>query len=236
MLLGEAARLRIGDSEASVLPLVERYGGFKWAPETRADVGPLDRWTSKWAYEHKLRTLSDYAYDIKVGPWGYPTTATIREGRWRWWDRALLSAVNAMPVRVRSLLGLREWLTSVGVQIRGGHVSEVGAGSLVEGRSGGWILHEWGLAEELPDEDMPSRAFEIDRPILSGFEGYSEAIERHLTPKASEEEFRAAQTLNGDCLTSVRGCRGSCDLSGLTVRYLNEHPEVGPHAIPLKCE
>ena len=33
LMFEETSRVRVGDSEASVLPLVRRYGGFKWAPE-----------------------------------------------------------------------------------------------------------------------------------------------------------------------------------------------------------
>ena len=55
-LLAEASRVRIGDSEASVLALVQRYGGVKWHPSgsTRTTLGPRENWLDKSEYERAL--------------------------------------------------------------------------------------------------------------------------------------------------------------------------------------
>jgi hypothetical protein len=67
-LLAEASRVRIGDSEASVLALVQRYGGVKWEPSgsTRTTMSPPENWVDKSEYDHALRTYPDYVCSIQV--------------------------------------------------------------------------------------------------------------------------------------------------------------------------
>ena len=47
-LLAEAARIQVGATEDSILPLVARYGGVKWVPETPVPIDdcPTERTAS----------------------------------------------------------------------------------------------------------------------------------------------------------------------------------------------
>src|SRR6478752_584899 len=72
-MLVEAGRVQLGDSEASVLPLVRRYGGFKWAPDSFANLGKREEWIDPLEYEHRLKSISEYAYWVAVNPWNIGT-------------------------------------------------------------------------------------------------------------------------------------------------------------------
>jgi hypothetical protein len=118
-MLAEASQVRIGDSEASVLPLVERYRGHKWAPadSTRGTLSPRENWVDVREYDRALRIYPDYVYSIQVNPWGAPTLAPSSKAA-----HALTIAVVVIPGRVRSPLGLRDWGSSVDIRIRDGCV------------------------------------------------------------------------------------------------------------------
>lgn len=234
-MLAEAGRVQIGDSEASVLPFVRRYGGFKWILQTRAGLGRKEDWVDQWEYEHELRSLSDYAYFVEVDPWGFPTVAGVKGNYQGRFDDALRAAMRAIPADVRPLLGMRDWVAGVQFSIRGGRVSSVAATVIVEGRSG-WLGHQWTLANEMPHQDLQARSYAVGSAFMNMSNGGGEALENMLTPRASEEEIQAAHTANTACLTSVHGCDGFCDLSLPAVHYLNRHPDAAPNLIPPKCQ
>ena len=74
-MLAEASRIRVGDTEASVLPLVRRYGGFKWTPE---QLSPREQWVDKDEFDYQKHLLSDYKYELGISP--FATTA-LKVGR-----------------------------------------------------------------------------------------------------------------------------------------------------------
>ena len=158
-LLAEGARVRIGDSEASLRPLVQRYGGVKWEPtgSTRTTLGPRENWLDKSEYERALRTYPDYAYSIEVNPWGYPSIGTESDLSLRL-NAVLWSAMDDVPTSIRSPFGLRRWVSAVDIYIRDGRVSKVSGEVLVEGRSR-WLNHEWSLVSEMPREALQSSAY-----------------------------------------------------------------------------
>jgi len=167
-LLAEASRIQIGDTESSVLALIGRYGGFKWTPEPEP-LPPRDQWIDKdeydYQYEYRNDLQSDYKYELGISPFG--TTVAAPKDRW---TETLRSVRESVPVRLRPLLGLRDWGTEVEVSIRRGHVQSVAAMTLVEGRSQ-WLGHRWELAERMPRSHMPSRAYAIGAANLTMAEG-----------------------------------------------------------------
>jgi hypothetical protein len=162
-MLAEASQVRIGDSEASVLPLVERHRGLKWAPadSTRGILSPRENWVDVREYDRALRIYPDYVYSIQVNPWGAPTLAPSSKA-------AHAPAMVVIPGRVRSPLGLRDWGSFVDIRIRDGRVSEVGGTLIVEGRSR-WLNYSWHLANERLDEPMPLRPYTIEPPSAAIF-------------------------------------------------------------------
>lgn len=225
-LLVEASRVQIGDSEASVLALVQRYGGMKWHPSgsTRTTLGPRENWLDKSEYERALRTYPDYDYSILVNPWGFPTITPESDSRPRL-KAALRSAMENVPARVRAPLGLRDWVSSVDINIRDGRVSKVIGEVLVEGRTR-WLNHEWSLVDEIPSESTQSRTYLIEPVNIGMRTGRSRGLENILTPQASQQETEAAHLWNAACLTSLRSCTDRCDLSPAAFRYMTNHPEV----------
>lgn len=211
--------MRIGDSEASVLPLVRRYRGHKWAPpgSTRGDIGPRDRWADSEEYERALRTYPDYIYSIQVNAWGSPTSPPISKSA-----KALMMAMVAIPSGLRSPLGLRDWGSFVDIRIRDGRVSDVGGAVFVEGRSR-WLNHSWHLANEERGEPLP-RPYTIGPQDVLMWRDRSRGIRNLISPQASEEQAEAAHIWNRACVVSLRGCRNRCELSPRAFAYWKTHP------------
>jgi hypothetical protein len=225
-LLAEASRVRIGDSEASLRALVQRYGGVKCEPtgSTRTTLGPRENWIDKSEYERALRTFPDYAYSLEVNPWGYPSLVPESDSRRRL-KSVLWSALDVVPASIRAPFGLRKWVSGVGIYIRDGRVSNVSGIVLVEGRSR-WLNHEWSLVSEMPGEPMQSRPYMTEPVNIAMRTGRSRGLGNTLTPQASEQETEAAHLWNTACLTSLRSCTDRCELSPTAFRYMANHPEV----------
>jgi hypothetical protein len=75
-MLAELSRVRIGDTEGSVLALTGRYGGFKWTPEP---LSPREQWVDKEDYDYEVTRQCDYKYELGVSPFGTPVG---RVGPW----------------------------------------------------------------------------------------------------------------------------------------------------------
>ena len=231
-MLAEASRVQIGATEASVLQLIRRYGGYKWTPEP---LSPRENWTDLHEYDYQKNLLSDYEYVLEVKPFGFLTVAAAQTGRKGQFDDAARAAKNAVPSTLRPILGMRDWFAGVQLSIRGGRVQRVSATVLVKGRSE-WIGHEWVFANAMPHSDMQSKDFAIDSAILEMADSGGTEIQNYLTPRASDEEFRTSRRLNTRCLTSVVGCNGLCDLAPRALQYLKQHPGAAWGIVPPKCQ
>jgi hypothetical protein len=231
-MLAEASRVQVGATEASVLQLIRRYGGYKWTPEP---LPPREDWTDLYEYEYQKNMLSDYGYILEVKPFGFLTVAAAQTGRRGQFDDAARAAKNAVPPGLRPILGMRDWFAGVQLSIRGGRVQQVSATVLVKGRSE-WIGHEWEFANAMPRSDMQSKAFTIESAILEMEDSGGMEIQNYLTPRASEEEFQAARSFNTRCLTSIASCDGLCDLAPRALQYLKQHPDVNGGVVPPKCQ
>ncbi len=242
LLLAEAARIGIGDSEASIQPLLRRFGGGTCVDlETPKERARAD-WWDKLEYEHWLRNVPDCSYFVDVDPWVSPLSVKSRRlVESKAYVRAKL-AMWAIPGRVRSLLGMREWNTYVSISVRGGHVTAVRAGVYVEHR-GSWLGHRWELLKEAPYDPYgrPPLDYSVDGAFLTFPEVGSEngpgkaAIWNYLTSKASESQFQAAQNINMSCLTRPFACKGMCDLSHQAIEYLKQHPDAARGYVVPDC-
>jgi len=225
-LLTEVSQIRIGDTEASITPLVERYGGFKW---TREPLSPKENWISEEEYEYQQSRQSDYQYEIQISPF---ETVFRRTG---WLTQALRTVRTVFPARVRPILGMRDWGAVAELSVRSSHVQSVSTVILVVGRSG-WTGYSWELAEGMPVHDIHQQTYAIGAAFLTMPDaGNHGMLENYFTPKSSEEEARAARGFNARCLISIKGCEGFCDIAPTAIEYLRLHPDAAWNIIPPKC-
>lgn len=229
-MLAEASRVQIGAAEDSVLPLVRRFEGYKWTPEP---LSPREQWTDLREYDYQKNLLSDYKYDLEVSPF-HLLTIDGSPGQRSRTNRAIRAVINTIPAHLRPVMGMRDWGAGVNLSIRGGRIQSISGMVLVEGRSR-WLGHEWQLASAMPHHDMQGKAFVIDSGILEMENGSGNVIQNIFTPEASEEQVQVARKFSAECLTSIGGCDGLCDIAPPALEYLNQHPDAGGKIIPPKC-
>ncbi len=217
LMLAEAARVQVGATEASVLQLVNRYGGYKWTLEP---LPPRKNWVDPQEYDYQRNPFGLTTY----GPGGQRSRAI----------QAISVVINAIPKRLRAVLGMRDWGSVVDLSIRNGRVQSVSAALLVEGRSE-WLGYEWQFVDAMPHRKLQARVFVIDSAFLEMGNGVGMMILNTFTPKASEEEIQVARKFNTACLTSIQGCTGLCDIAPRALEYLKRHPDAGGNIIPPKC-
>jgi hypothetical protein len=150
-LFAEASRVRVGDTEASILPLLGHYGGHKWMTEP---LPPKEQWIDKDEYDYQMNRLSDYSYLLGISPFGTTTGQITRL------NLAMRTVREAVPSHLRALVGMRDWGTTVQLSIRNGRVQSISAMALVRGQSE-WLGNRWELAEGMPRHDMRPRAYAI---------------------------------------------------------------------------
>ena len=219
-LLDEAARIPIGASEDSILPLVARYGGTKSTP---LPPTPTDDCVDKVACEYQNAHLPDYSYGFALSPFDVMSSTKDQTGRVH---RLLSILMGRTPSELRDPISMRNWLVGVEISIRGGRVVAVGGYLYVEGRNR-WLGNTWTLSEETRDLDIRSKAYAIDGTFLT-FPGHGGAGTIHyLTPAAIPEQFKSAQSFNTRCITGLVPCRCLSDLTPLAFQYLSRHPDVG---------
>ena len=125
-VLTEAALIKVGDSEETVLPLIARHGGTKWYPESA------------------VADSASYSYDIKQSPF-----QVFSKG-----DGALAYVMAYMPNHLRDFLGLRNWLVVVGIHIQNGRVISVNGSAFVEGGNR-WFGNSWHKLAGIDEESKP---------------------------------------------------------------------------------
>lgn len=224
-MVAELSRVRIGDTEASVLALTSRYGGFKWTPDP---LPPREQWVDKEEYDYEVTRQSEYKYALGVGPLPSFGNSGGRLAKTLW------TAREVIPEHLRPFLGLRDWSVESELSIRNGRVYVVSMRTLFEGRSE-WLGHEWEVADAMPRYGMPARSYAVGAAYLTIPPGGGEAITNFYTSRASDEEVEAAHNFNSKCLTSVQGCRGLCDAAPRPLAYLKQHPDAAWNIIPPQC-
>ena len=221
-LRDDAAQIQIGASEDSILPLVARYGGVKWRPPP---PGPVDDCVGKAACAAQNEHLPEYRYGIALSPFNVlPTTPTeAQPGRIH---RLLTDLMIRTPSKWRDPFSLRDTWTLVDISIRARHVVAVHGDLYVEGRDR-WLGNSWRLSAEVQEPDKGSMSYLVDGTFLT-FPGNGGAgTVQYLTPAATPEQFKSAQTINERCITGFSPCRCLSDLTPLTFQYLSQHPDAG---------
>jgi len=219
-LLAEADCIQVGATEDSILPLVARYGAFKWKPESPI---PTDGCPDKARCEYYNAHRSDYAYGIALAPFNvmsapYPQTGHLR--------RTIAALMIQTPSSWRDPLSLRDWEIEVEIYIRSGRVEKVLGSIFVEGRTR-WLGNTWVLSADTHDQEIGPRAYKIIGTALTFPGNGGGGILQYLTPAATAEQLLAAHSFDARCLTGVVPCRHLCDLTPRAFQYLNQHPEFG---------
>ena len=218
-LLAEAAGIRIGASEASVLPMVKRNGGEKEMPEPPLTVS--DCIVPAYCEVPKAPDY-DYRYEVELSPFQlWPRSGQELKG----FRQVLARLVFMTPSALREPLSMRASWIYVLIAIRGGRVESVSGHLFVEGRTR-WLGHAWTLSNELPDPNSPQRTYAVDGATVTLNTGGALTV-NHLTPGATPEQFEAAQSFYADCLAGLGPCRCLHDLSPRAFQYLDGHPDAG---------
>ena len=219
-LLDEAARVKVGATEASILPLVARYGAVKWKPYSPI---PTDDCADKAGCEYYNAHLPNYAYDVDFAPFNVLSEPDRQTGRLR---RAITALMIETPSSWRDPFSLRDWLIEVQICISSGRVEKVDGSLFVEGRTR-WLSNTWELSKDMRGREMGSKTYEVSGTALTFPGNGGGGIIQSLTPTATDEQLQAAHSFNARCLTGIVPCRRLCDLNPRAFQYLNEHPEVG---------
>ena len=213
-MLKELAAVKIGDSEAQVLPILERYGGCRGILEPYAK---LDK--------------TDYECLVEIGPSGiYYIVSRANTSMFYRMTRAVLSSLNP---RLRRAIGLRRWSVYGRVGFKDKQAKIVFGAVMVEG-SHEWLAGDWTLVDAIPQSEIEklvttpgvsspySNRYLVAASRLIAMEtenGGGEAAGGWITPSATEDEKRSAHEFRWNCLTSRSGCRTVCDLYPAAVEY-----------------
>ena len=219
-LLNEATSIKIGATEESILPLVARYGGSKFAAQQPV---PIDDCPSKPECKRWNAHLPDYSYGIGISPFKVFYSPERATG---WIHRAMTALMIRTPSSWRDPFALRDWEAYADINIRAGRVEAVDSGVYLEGR-GRWLANTWRLSADMPQLDMKQKTYVNEGTFLT-FPGDGGAGTVHyLTPAATPEQFQAAQSFNTSCLTGLSPCRCLSELSPRAFQYLEQHPDAG---------
>jgi hypothetical protein len=199
--------VKVGDSEDSLRPLLDRYGGFRW--------------------NEQLGALEDYNYVFEINPWRFPTFLNLRSA----------PIGNGLNRRFRRAIALRQWMVESEISIKQHRVVAVQEEMYVEGKTmwlgTSWRLSETPREFERdpnseylqwppePDVDFVSPA------ILEITEGGTE-WEFWVKPTSPTIQRRVADRWNFGCFDSFRGCNSECNLLPEAAPYFKEHGELAP--------
>jgi hypothetical protein len=222
-MLKELAAVKIGDSEAQVLPILKRYGGCRSVlePYTKVDK-------------------TDYECLVEIGPSGiYYVVNRANTCMFYRTTRAVLSSLNP---RLRRAIGLRRWNVYGRVGFKDNKATVVYGAVMVEG-SHEWLAGDRTLAETIPESEIerfvtsPAVSWPQSNRYLVGWcirliameikNGGGEGASSWITPAATEDEKRSAHEFRWNCLTSRSGCRTVCDLYPAAVEYANSETLQG---------
>jgi hypothetical protein len=219
-LLAEAAGIRIGASEAAVLPMVERYGGEKWMPEPPV---ALEECPVQEECEYQNARRPDYAYNLELAPLhALPESHPPKDLL----GRAISYLMYEVPRAWREPFFLRNSIVDVSIGIRGGQVISVHAGLFVEGRTR-WLGDTWNVAREMPRGYLSTGPYRVGGSALTFPGGGGGGMDHLLVPSAAEDQFQAAQSFHAGCISGLNPCRCLRELVPEAFAYLGEHPEVG---------
>jgi len=204
-LLDEAARIPVGATEDSILPLVSRYGGQRQIPPPPEDVEDC---LNKTDCEYHNAHIPDYSYMFDLSTLNVYSGSDRHPGRLR---RALTVLMIRTPSFLRGPLSMRFWMADVVIRIHAGRVEAIHGGLYVEGRPA-WLGNAWTLSADMPPEWL-SKNYVVDGTFLEMWNDGGAGTNHHLTPTATPEQFQAARGFDARCLTGFIPCRCLGDLN-----------------------
>jgi len=230
LLLDEATRIQIGANEDSTLPFVARYGFVKQAQSSAEpsdhcpgppngicfELSPQSREELEYWNAHR----PDYTYEVDLSP--FDAFSALHQ-RPRGVHLALAYLMFRTPIFLRNLLSLRDWRAFAYVSIRGRRVEGVSSGLWVEG-STGWLGHSWHLLGEMFPPSLPQKSYSAEEGWLE-LNTTGNSTDQSITPAATVEQFKAARSINTNCLTDLIPCSSLHDLSPRAFEYKKMHPE-----------
>src|ERR1700690_2284482 len=215
-MLNELAAVKIGDSEAQVLPILERYGSCRNVTEAYSG---LDK--------------TDHECLVEIGPSGiyYAVDHAHTDAFYRI-TRAVLSSLNP---RLRRAIGIRRWNVYGRVGFKDENATVVLGAVMVEG-SHEWLASNWTLVQTIPPHEIdrfvtsPGVSWPHDaNHYLVGWwirliameiqNGGGEGAGSWITPSATQDEKRSPHEFHSNCLTSRSACRTVCDLYPAAEEY-----------------
>jgi hypothetical protein len=190
-MMRELGDVKIGDGEAQVLPILERYGSWRRVlkPYTNVDK-------------------TDYEYLVDIGPSGiYYVVDRANTSMFVHITRAVLGSLNP---RLRRAIGLRRWNVYGRVGFKDGKAKVVQGIVMVEG-SNEWLEGGWGFEQTIPPNEIdrfvtsPGVSWPHDaNHYLMGWSrlvameiknGGGEGAGSSITPSATEDEKRSATSI-----------------------------------------
>jgi hypothetical protein len=221
-LLDEAARIPVGVTEDSILPIVSRFGGRKQIPSSPEGIEDCANKADRADCEYNNAHIYDYSYDFVFSTLNVYSGPDLQAGRPR---RAQAFLMMRTPGFLREPLSVRFWMADVIIRIRAGRVEAIHGGLYVEGRPA-WLGNSWTLSSDMPPEWRP-RNYAIDGTFLEMWNDGGAGTIHHLTPAATPEQFQAAHGFDARCLTGFIPCRCLSDLNPGAFHYMSKHPEAG---------
>jgi hypothetical protein len=215
--------VRIGDSEAQVLPILERYGGCRKVLEP-----------------YRQFDKTDDECLVEIGPSGI--YYVVNRANTRAFYRVTRAVLSSLNPRLRRAIALRRWNVYGRVGFKDNKAKVVYATVMVEGSSE-WLKGGWALWQTIPP-------YEIDRFVTSlGISwphdanhylvvwgqllamdvknGGGEGAGSWISPSATKDEKRSAHEFRWSCLTSPSGCQTVCDLYPAAEEYANSVTSTG---------
>jgi len=216
LLLDEATRIQNGfvkQAQSSAEPSDHCPGPpngicFELSPQSREE---LEYWNA-----HR----PDYTYEVDLSP--FDAFSALHQ-RPRGVHLALAYLMFRTPIFLRNLLSLRDWRAFAYVSIRGRRVEGVSSGLWVEG-STGWLGHSWHLLGEMFPPSLPQKSYSAEEGWLE-LNTTGNSTDQSITPAATVEQFKAARSINTNCLTDLLPCSSLHDLSPRAFEYKKMHPE-----------
>jgi len=204
--LAELKSIRLGQSEASVMPFIRHYQGVR---------------------AEEVLGVQDDSYTLRIDPWHF----MHRFPGPNWVDRTYRMASSG-PGSWRRAAKLCSWSVTGWVRFANGKVETVSADVILEGENE-WLLADWQYGPEIPpyvvvkstDNSSPgeSSRYRAQWTHLHFGDETGEGIEIFVTPLSTAEQFNAAQTINLQCVMNGRGCHSLCDLMPNATQYRREH-------------
>jgi hypothetical protein len=208
--LEELKGIHPGQSEASVMPLIQHYQGVR---------------------DEDGHGVQGDSYTLRIDPWHL----MHRFLGPNWLDRAYRETSSDLG-SWRRAVKLSSWSVTGWVEFANGRVKTVSADVILEGENE-WLQADWRYGPKIPPYVLVRSVDDLLRGEESQYKSdwmhlhfgdeTGEGIRNFITPLSTAQQLTAAQNINLQCLMSGRGCRSLCDLMPDATQYRREHSMRG---------